>query len=74
MSTGLATLIGAVVGAIASIIVCIINNNKQNALMLYRLEQLEHKVDKHNNVVERMYIAENKIDNMQSDIKNLKAG
>ena len=26
-----------------------------NKLMLYRLEQLERKVEKHNNVVERMY-------------------
>lgn len=73
MSTGIATIVGAIVGAIASIIVCIINNNKQNALMLYRLEQLENKVDKHNNLVERMYIAEGKIDSIQSDIKELKA-
>lgn len=74
MSTALATIIGAVIGAVASIIVCIINNNKQNALMMYRLEQLESKVDKHNSVIERMYIAEEKINNIQSEIKDLKAG
>jgi len=55
MSTGLATIIGAAIGAVASIIVCIINNNKQNALISYRLEQLEKKVEKHNNLVERTY-------------------
>ena len=74
MSAGIATIIGALVGAVASIIVCIINNNKQNALMLYRLEQLESKVDKHNNIVERMYIAEGKINNLEADVKELKAG
>ena len=46
---------GALVGAITSIIVCVINNNKQNALILYRLEQLERKQDKHNNLIERTY-------------------
>ena len=35
--TILTALGGALIGAIASIIVCIINNNKQNALMFYRL-------------------------------------
>lgn len=55
MSTALATIIGSAIGAVASIIVCIINNNKQNALISYRLEQLEKKVEKHNNLVERTY-------------------
>ena len=55
MSTGIATILGAIIGAVASIVVCVINNNKQNALMFYRLEQLEKKVEKHNNLVERTY-------------------
>lgn len=55
MSTAIATIIGAAIGAIASIIVCVINNNKQNALMFYRLEQLEKRVEQHNNLVERTY-------------------
>lgn len=55
MSTILAAVISALIGAAASIVVCIINNNKQNALILYRLEQLEKKVEKHNNLVERTY-------------------
>ena len=58
MTTAWATILGAAIGAIASIIVCVINNNKQTALMLYRLEQLEQKVDKHNQVVERTYALE----------------
>ena len=31
------------------------SNRKQAALVAYRLEKLEAKVDKHNSVVERMY-------------------
>ena len=30
-------------------------NKKNAALMAYRLEKLEQKVDKHNNLVERVY-------------------
>ena len=55
-----ASIVSAMIGAAASILVCIINNNKQNALMFYRLEQLEKKVEKHNNLVERTYALEEK--------------
>lgn len=58
MSMGIASILGALIGAVASIIVCVINNNKQNALLIYRLEQLEKKQDKHNNLIERMYAVE----------------
>lgn len=33
-------------------------NRKVTALIVYRLEQLEKKVDKHNNLVERTYALE----------------
>ena len=55
MTAVTASIISALIGAAASIIVCIINNNKQNALIMYRLEQLEKKVEAHNNLVERTY-------------------
>lgn len=34
---------------------------KSTALIAYRLEQLEKKVDKHNSVIERTYILEEKM-------------
>ena len=36
-------------------------NRKSSALIAYRLEQLEKKVDKHNSVVERTYALEEKV-------------
>lgn len=39
-------------------------------LTLYRLEQLEKKVDKHNNLIERMYKVEKDIAIIQEEIKN----
>ena len=44
--------------------------------MSYRIEQLEKRVEKHNNVVERMALAENnikvanhRIDDLESEVK-----
>lgn len=60
------TIIPALISAAAAIAVCIINSNgnhkkllaeleKRDELQAYRIEQLEKKVDKHNNLVERTY-------------------
>ncbi len=35
----------------------------------YRIEQLEKKVDKHNNLVERMTAAEVRIENMEKEME-----
>lgn len=40
-------------------------NEENRNLTIYRLEELEKKVDKHNNVMERIY-------KMEEDIKNIK--
>ena len=45
---GLLSLLGTLIGSIAGIIT-------SNKLTLYRIEQLEKKVDKHNNLIERTY-------------------
>lgn len=79
MNAVTASIISALIGAAASIIVCIVNNNKQNALMFYRLEQLEKEVEKYNNLVERTYkleeltsVQEEKIKVTNNRIEDLK--
>ena len=60
------TIISAVISAGAAIIVCIINSNKQalkleaqldkwHTLTDQKIDTLSERVDKHNNLVERMY-------------------
>ena len=60
------TIICSLISAIAAIVVCIINSNvqqqkmlsemdKRDALQTQRIEQLEKKMDKHNNLIERTY-------------------
>lgn len=53
------TIIASVFTGIITLIVCMINNHYQSVstrnLLDYRLTELEKKVDKHNNVIERTY-------------------
>ena len=57
---------GNVTGTIGGIIAA-------NKLVTYRLEQLEKKVDLHNNAVERLFVVEGKMQEAQHDISDLKA-
>ena len=65
------TIIASLISSLAAIVVCMVNNHFQNkkaekahndniVLISYRLEQLESKVDKHNNLIERTYDLERK--------------
>lgn len=73
-------MIEAIITGVVAIIVCVINNaiihraNKQQhnttiTLIEYKLDQLTHKVDLHNNAVERLYIVERKQDVQEEQIK-----
>ena len=56
--TAVATVASSIISGLVAIIVCTVQNNKNLALVTYRLEQLEKKVDAHNNLVERMTVLE----------------
>ena len=62
----------AAITAVMGFLGTYLSNRKQTALVAYRLEELEKKVDKHNSVIERMYIAEGKITELQHDVTDLK--
>lgn len=61
---GVLAFVGTLVGAYCS-------NNKTVALVTYRLQALEKKVEQHNKVVERMLIAENEIKTMKKEIEKV---
>ena len=63
--TALSTIIGAVISGIVAVIVAGKQHDKTTALIEYRLKELEDKVDKHNNLVERMYVVETKLGMMK---------
>jgi len=59
------TIVVALITAGFAFLGVYVSNRKQAALVAYRLEKLEEKVDKHNNLVERMYKVESRIDSME---------
>ena len=59
-------LIGTLVGTFGGILTA-------GKLTNYRIEQLEKKVEKHNNVVERVYILEKEEAVMQEEIEQLRS-
>jgi hypothetical protein len=44
------------------------SNRKSAALMEYRIVQLERKVDKHNQIVERTFKLEQKVDDLEKKV------
>ena len=53
------TMIAALISAASAVLVCIISNRSQQsktrALLEYKLDELSKRVDKHNQVIERVY-------------------
>ena len=60
------SLCGTLIGSIAGILTA-------NRLTNYRIEQLEKKVEKHNSVVERTFRIEGRLDEVEHDLRDLKA-
>ena len=55
-------IIVALLGLAGTLIGSYLANRKSSALIAYRLEQLEGKVSKHNNLVERTYALEENVE------------
>lgn len=55
-------IIVAALGLVGTLVGSYLANRKSTALIAYRLEQLEQKVSKHNNLVERTYALEEAVE------------
>ena len=62
-------IICGLISAASAIIVSVITAVYNNKLIMYRLEQLEKKMDKHNSVIERVTILETKVQDLENDGK-----
>ena len=76
-------IIVAVISVAGSLLVSIISYiaNRKGAreaseinakLLDYRLKKLEEKQDRHNSMIERMYMGEGKVQELEHDIRDLK--
>ena len=65
-------LASAAVTAVLSFLGVYISNRKQTAVMSYRLNELEKKVDKHNQVIERTYKLEERATVLEKEVDDLR--
>ena len=56
------SLIGTLIGTLGGILA-------SNKLTNYRIQQLEEKVNKHNNLIDRMYKVENRVSLIEDEMK-----
>ena len=72
MSETIVAALSALGSGLLSLFGVYLANRKPSALISYRLEQLEHKVDAHNDLVTRMTAVESRLDAVDDSIKELK--
>lgn len=65
------SLISGLCVAVPSVIATIMTNGKNKDLMLYRIDKLEEKVNKHNNLIERVYQLESKVEKDEVKLEEL---
>lgn len=67
-----ASIISAIITGLFSLWGVYAASRKGQVLIAYRLEELEKKVNKHNQLIERTYKLEGVVTELQHDIKELK--
>lgn len=67
----MAEIIVAVITVIGVIVSNYFSNNSTRKLILYRIDQLEHKVNKQNNLIDRVYQLENRENIIETKIERL---
>lgn len=71
--TVLVSIISGLFVAVPSIIATISTNKRNNDLVIYRIDELDKRVSKHNNVIERMFKVEERLAVIENDLKDVKS-
>ena len=58
-----------IIVALISLAGIVITSVISNSLIKWRLSALEAKVDKHNNLIQRMFVVEAKVENLEDKVK-----
>lgn len=73
MSDAIVAILSSLITGAFSLIGVYFANRKSSALIAYRLEQLEEKQNKHNNLIERTFKLEGRMTEAEHDIRDLKS-
>lgn len=69
MSSEIVVALLGLLGTLAGSFLGVLSANK---LVQYRLQQLENKVNKHNNLIERTFVLEGRVTELEHDIRDMK--
>lgn len=72
MTEILVSLIGGICVAVPSVIATISTNNKNQALINYKIDQISKKVNEHNVLVEKTYKLEERMSLIENDMEDIK--
>jgi len=64
-------LISGISVAIPSLVATFFSNYQSKKLTIYRLEELEKKVDKHNSIIEKIYCVEDDVKDLKEELRKL---
>ena len=70
-TTIIVAIISGLCVAITSLLATYFSNNKTSALTQYKIEELTKHVEKHNSVIERMALQEQKTSNLEKRLDNI---
>lgn len=62
---GMLSLVGTAIGSLGGVVA-------SSKLTAYRIEQLEQKVDKHNNFAEKIPVIQQRLDGIENDVDHIK--
>lgn len=71
-NTVLVAIVSGLCVGVPSVLATLVSNNKNQALMNYRIDELTKKVEKHNSVVERMALQEKETKVIWHEISEIK--
>ena len=66
------TIIVAVLSLVGTLVGAFLSSNKTRAILEVRIDDLTRKVEKHNNMIERVYALEGRMNEAEHDIRDLK--
>lgn len=62
-------IITAIITGLSSVIGIYLLNSRQLAVIIEKINQLEKKQDKHNQLIERMFVVETKVEHIEQELR-----
>jgi hypothetical protein len=66
------SIIVAILSLIGTLVGSLLASSKTRAVLEYKIEELQKRVEKHNSVIERVYKLEGRVTELEHDIRDTK--